>query len=139
MSSPGLHGRVILIVEDEPLIAIDLADAFVSTGAKVVTASSVKQALRVAKDTGISGAVIDYELPDGDCAQLCAALKEHNVPFVISSGVKPEHSVISDIPQLPKPADPDFVVTVLKGLISQPCYSPSTSLSRPSLKGLERN
>jgi DNA-binding response OmpR family regulator len=45
MQSTSLAGRSILIVEDEPLIAIGIADAFTTAGARVVQVQSLKAAL----------------------------------------------------------------------------------------------
>ena len=139
MGSADLQGQLVLVVEDEPLVAFDLAEAFEAKGAKVTTASNVSHALTLAEGGGIAGAVLDYELADGNCAGVCHVLKSHNVPFIIYSGVKPESATTADAPQLSKPADPDVVVRMLNRLIANPRYSPIASLSRSSLTGLERN
>lgn len=46
MERPKLKGRTILIVEDEPLIAIDIAEAFQKAGAEVTTTTTLRQALK---------------------------------------------------------------------------------------------
>jgi DNA-binding response OmpR family regulator len=40
-----LHGHSILIVEDEALIVLDVTDALTTQGAKVATATTLRQAL----------------------------------------------------------------------------------------------
>ena len=35
---------------------------------------------------GLSGAILDYRLGDGDAAELCARLHQRGVPFVIYTG-----------------------------------------------------
>ncbi len=139
MGNADLQGHLILVVEDEPLVALDLAEAFEAKGAKVTTVSNVSHALTLAEGGGIAGAVLDYELADGNCAGVCHVLKTHNVPFIIYSGVKPESAPTADAPQLSKPADPDVVARMLSRLIVTPRCSPITSLSRSLLNGLERN
>jgi DNA-binding response OmpR family regulator len=41
----SLKGRLILIAEDEPLIALDIAQAFENEGAKVIRARTLNEAL----------------------------------------------------------------------------------------------
>jgi DNA-binding response OmpR family regulator len=45
MQGTSLAGRSILVVEDEPLIALAIADAFTRAGARVVQVRSLKAAL----------------------------------------------------------------------------------------------
>jgi DNA-binding response OmpR family regulator len=70
MPTISLVGRSILIVEDEPLIAMDIADAFTRTGARVVQVRSLKAALVAAEDTTLSAAIIEHVLSDGDSTGL---------------------------------------------------------------------
>src|SRR5437899_2733138 len=86
MQSISLAGRLILICEDEPLIAIDIANAFTDVGARVVSARSLKSALIAAEDPDLSAAILDHALGDGDSSQLCERLKERNIPFVFHTG-----------------------------------------------------
>jgi len=46
----SLKGRVILIAEDEPLVALDITLAFEDEGAWVIRAHSVDEALRAAEN-----------------------------------------------------------------------------------------
>ena len=50
MSNASLAGCSILICEDEPLIAIGIADAFSDSGARVVTVHSLANALIAVED-----------------------------------------------------------------------------------------
>ena len=45
LGSVSLAGLLILIVEDEPLIALDVGQAFADAGAKTITAHSLTAAL----------------------------------------------------------------------------------------------
>ena len=47
MIRPTLAGRSILIVEDEPLIALDIAAEFEKVGAQVVQTATLKEALHL--------------------------------------------------------------------------------------------
>jgi DNA-binding response OmpR family regulator len=81
-----LSGRRVLIVEDEPLIALDIAQALTSAGASVLVAKTLDEGLRLAQDGGVSVAVLDLVLGADDGAALCARLRERAIPFVIYSG-----------------------------------------------------
>ena len=71
MSRPSLQGASILVVEDEPLIALDIADAFEGTGAQLTTTNSLKHAKVLVEHDGLSAAIIDHALSDGDSTSIC--------------------------------------------------------------------
>jgi len=58
-----LQGRAILIVEDEPLIAMEIVRAFESAGARVLKTSTLRQALVLVEDDVLSAAVLDHGSP----------------------------------------------------------------------------
>ena len=83
MESASLAGRLILICEDEPLIALDIANAFTNEGARVKTARSLRDALVAVEDGALSAAILDHALSDGDSSHLRQRLTERNIPFVL--------------------------------------------------------
>jgi CheY-like chemotaxis protein len=62
MESCTLSGRSILIAEDEPLIALDIAEAFKDAGAAMVIASTLHHALMLVEHDDLSAAVLDHSL-----------------------------------------------------------------------------
>jgi DNA-binding NtrC family response regulator len=88
MSRPHLQGCSILIVEDEPLIVMDISMAFEHTGAHVTTTNTVKHAKVLVEHDGLSAAILDHALSDGECTNLCARLLERNIPFLMYSGAE---------------------------------------------------
>ena len=82
----SLLERAILVVEDEPLIALDIATEFEKRGARVSIANTLKEALASVEADGLSAAVLDHALPDGDSTQLCERLTKRGIPFVTYSG-----------------------------------------------------
>ena len=86
MSSASLAGCLILICEDEPLIALDIANAFSNAGARIVTASSLTQAFIAAEDDPPSAVILDHALSDGESSQFRECLKERNIPYVPTVG-----------------------------------------------------
>ena len=83
-----LCGRAILIVEDEPLIALEVQAAFSAAGASIVTAADGTEALRMANNTpDLSAAVLDISLGNGtDCSAVCQRLSDLGIPFVFYTG-----------------------------------------------------
>src|SRR6476620_6108479 len=84
-----LTGRLILIAEDEPLIALQMTLAFEDEGAWVIRAHTLKEALARVEDPKLSAAVLDHGLSDGDTSTVCKRMKERNIPFVICGGYEP--------------------------------------------------
>ena len=82
----SLHGRTILIVEDEPVILVDLFDALDLCGATVLVAATIAEAMKYVERGGISAAIIDRSLPDGFCTPICEQLNSRDIPFVMHSG-----------------------------------------------------
>jgi DNA-binding response OmpR family regulator len=121
MSNPhrALLGRSILIVEDEPLVALDVRAAFIAAGASVVSAGSCREALRLADSPGLSAAIVDINLGRGeDCSEVCERLSERHIPFLFFTGeVRPDMSLRwPDAPVLTKLADKARIVEVVADL-----------------------
>jgi DNA-binding response OmpR family regulator len=78
----------ILIVEDEPLIAMMLEDFLDALDHQVAgTADSVDRALECVAAGGIDAAIIDVNLRGGETSWPVAdALDEAGVPFLIATG-----------------------------------------------------
>jgi len=111
-----LAGRAVLIVEDEPLVALDIAESFRKA---ILTASKVQDGLRLAGHPDVSAAIVDFGLSDGDGTALCECLKERGIPFILHSG----YTHISDACRvgvvIPKPASPDVLVSTVVRLLRE--------------------
>jgi len=118
-----LHGRRVLVVEDEALIAMLMEDRLLEAGAEVAgPASSVEEALklieRVACDGGLSAAVLDINLDGAAVSPVADRLAALGVPFIFATGygeggVRGVHAAA---PVLAKPYDPDALVAAVEGL-----------------------
>jgi DNA-binding response OmpR family regulator len=76
-----------LIVEDEPLIAMDLKFAFEDAGAGAVTAATCEQAVGALGKHEFDGAILDVNLGRGEtCEHAAAELKSRGIPFVLHTG-----------------------------------------------------
>lgn len=78
----------ILIVEDEPLIAMMLEDFLDILGRQVAgVADSVATALPLVSAGGIDAAIVDVNLNGGEkCWPVADALAAANIPFVVATG-----------------------------------------------------
>lgn len=114
-----LQGRAILIVEDEPLIAMDIARAFESAGARVLKTSTLRQALLLLENAnaGLSAAVLDHGLSDGDSSKLCERLKDLDIPFVLHSGYSAVEGACRDAVFVAKPENPSVLVSTIVDLL----------------------
>ena len=81
MQGPTLLGRSILVVEDEPLIVMDITQAFAHTGAEMTSTNTLRHATVLVEHDGLSAVILDHALGDGDSSLLCARLKERGIPL----------------------------------------------------------
>jgi DNA-binding response OmpR family regulator len=125
MQRPSLEGRSILIVEDEPLIVMDITQAFEATGAALTTTNTLKHALILVEHDGLSGAILDHALGDGNSSLLCQRLKERGIPFMIYSGYDTVEGPCKDALHISKPAADGALVAAMEGLIRGADRSPT--------------
>jgi DNA-binding response OmpR family regulator len=119
MNSSNWADCSILICVDEPLIALGIADAFTDLGARVVTARSFASALIAVENEVPSAVILDHVLSDGESSQLCKRLKQRNIPYVVHSGYGNLNGAYGDAVHVPKPANPDVLVTTVLGLLQR--------------------
>ncbi|HEY7552779.1 MAG TPA: response regulator [Hyphomicrobiaceae bacterium] len=119
MSNGVLAGRSILIVEDEPLIALEVHAAFRAAGANIASAADAQEALRMINVPGLSAALVDINLGSGDCSAVCERLARQGIPFVFYTGEARPDILLKwpSAPVLTKLADKQRVVEVVAGVI----------------------
>src|SRR5215813_2426322 len=86
-STTRLVGHSVLVLEDEPLIALGLKDAFEAEGANVHLASNPNGALRLVKSAILSAAVLDFGSEGDSGSTLRRTLRAYGVPFLYYTGV----------------------------------------------------
>ena len=119
MDDRALAGHCILVVEDEPLTALDLRECFEGAGAHVFAATHLPHALRLAEHPDLSAAVLDYRLGQGDTAQIGCRLEERGIPFMFHSGYTDMRQRWPDTVLLAKPANKhDLIEAVARVLTS---------------------
>jgi|SRR6187397_124135 DNA-binding response OmpR family regulator len=117
MEHPTLQGRSILIVEDNPIIVMDVTLAFEHTGAALTTTNTLKHALLLVEHDGLSAAILDHALGDGDSSLLYKRLTERGIPFMIYSGLPRTEGASQEAVHISKPATHAVLVTAMEGLI----------------------
>lgn len=117
IKSCALAGRRILIVEDEFLIADEMAEAFSNQGAEVIgPAATLEQGLSLIESTeALDGAILDINLRGDMVFPLADALAGKRIPYVFATGYDssavPERYL--DAPRCEKPVDPMEVAAAL--------------------------
>ncbi len=112
-----LGGRSILLVEDEPIIALDIQMAFENAGARVFAVKAMSDAMRFVDQDDLSAAVLDFGRGNAEADTICGRLKERGVPFVLHSGYGHVGDVSEGGAVVPKPADTNDLVKTVVGLL----------------------
>lgn len=114
---------IILVVEDEPFVALDLKYACEDQGYEAVTAATSSQALETLADHPVIGAVLDVNLGRGEtCEAIAQALKQRSIPFVLHTGDLDragEYLRGIKAPIISKPSTASTVIARLLDLISE--------------------
>ncbi|TGN55388.1 PAS domain S-box protein [Paracoccus liaowanqingii] len=122
-SPAALAGAVVLLVEDEALIAMEMESMLLDAGCKVLgPASSVEAAMRLISDSRPEAALLDVSLGESDVSFAVAdKLAGMNVPFAFCTG----YVDASELPPrfkaamiLPKPTDRVELKSVLTRLVT---------------------
>lgn len=114
MSAP----QRILIVEDEPLIAMMLEDFLAALDKKLIgPCDTVQAALATIADDKPDAAILDINLSGGEKSWPVAdALADAGIPFLVSSGAEEMVPAHADRPRLTKPYTMETVEKALEQL-----------------------
>lgn len=112
----ALTGLLVLIVEDEMLLAMALEDLVRDLGCDVVTAARVARALELVATTALDGAILDVNLHGEMVFPVAHALRQRGIPFVFSSGYGAGGlpPAFHAIPMLTKPFDENELAPLLE-------------------------
>ena len=86
--------HTILLLEDEPLILMDLEFAAQDRGCEVLSAANCSEALTAieARGTAIDVAILDVSLAQGhSCFPVASALDQRRIPYLLHSGDLDRH------------------------------------------------
>lgn len=113
--------RSILIVEDEPLIAMMLEDFLESLGHNVhATCENLPDALTEVEKGGFDIAILDVNLSGQTAWPVAHKLRENGIPFVIATGghVEPPPLEFANVPVIEKPYTVDRVTPALEAAVA---------------------
>ncbi|SMC94837.1 response regulator [Rhizobium sp. RU36D] len=126
-----MYQSTVLIVEDEPLIRMMLADVLVDEGYRVVEAGHAMAAIAVLAAQDIDAVITDIDMPGAlgglDLAQHISACRRR-LPVIVTSG---GHKIsAAELPGLarfiPKPYEPERILrTLLELMAPQPANATS--------------
>ena len=115
--------RTILLVDDEPLILMDLEFAAEDAGLECLPAPNLAEALSYIESHGdrLDVAVLDVSLTGNDtCLPIARELDERGIPYVIHSGdLDRQNELIRslDAPRIAKPSASERVVEIALSLV----------------------
>ena len=121
------HRPLVLVVEDEAIIAMgiedDLSDAGYNIAGPFSTSAEARSWLASAKP---AVAILDTILRDGRCTELAEELQRRGVPFVVYSGQnqrdKERLPAFEGAPWIEKPAAHNEVLKVVAALAKSGSY-----------------
>jgi DNA-binding response OmpR family regulator len=83
--------RRVLIVEDEPLLAMNMEDMLTELGHFVIaTATRIDKALSLADGSEFDLAVLDINLAGSNTFKVAGILRKRGIPFIFTSGYGPD-------------------------------------------------
>lgn len=120
-AGPQTLSGTILLVEDNMIIALDSEKFLADLGAdKVLTASSVGEALRFIESEDVACAMLDLNLGTETSLPVAKVLKERGIPFAFATGYGDTAQLLEDYPEvevLTKPYEKAMVAEVVGGLL----------------------
>jgi PAS domain S-box-containing protein len=124
---PGVSTRPrILVVEDEAIVALEMASVLVKAGFEVVgPARSVNQALDLLNEPGCDAAVLDINLGTETSESIAHRLKGIGTGFVSVSGYSREQhpAVFRSAAALTKPLQAELLIAELKKCLTASAWS----------------
>jgi DNA-binding response OmpR family regulator len=113
--------RSILIVEDEPLIAMMLEDFILSLGHQVSgNCDNVGTALKEVERGEFDLAILDVNLKGESVWPVAKALRDKGTPFVLATGghVDPPPVEFKNVPTIEKPYTIDRVTPIIEAVLA---------------------
>ena len=119
-SATVLAGRSILVVEDHPLIRLELTSLFESVGAQVIATRTREQAIMAVEKYRIRAALLDYGLREDNVAPLCDLLARCQIPYMFYTGYPDLGQSYPGVIVVEKPASAEVLVATMAKLAGGP-------------------
>jgi DNA-binding response OmpR family regulator len=112
----------VMIVEDESLVALSVADVLADEGFTVIgPVSTQAEALSLLDTTHPDAVILDLSLRDGFCAGLAKELHKQSMPFVVFSGYPRRDRAgaeFRDVPWIEKPGTIAGIVAGIRSVVT---------------------
>jgi DNA-binding NtrC family response regulator len=109
------QSNVVLVLEDEPLIAISIEAVVEEAGLTAHTCRTLADALSLGRAANLRGAILDYWIGGIAATELAEILTARRIPFVLTTGGDPPtgEGRLASIPVLRKPySDTDLLMHI---------------------------
>lgn len=124
MRQAPLSGLSVLVVEDDPLIALDVECELIAAGARVIgPVATLEHAMATAETERIDIAILDIDLGRKEVFPAAEILRRRSIPFLFYTGM-PDRAPLRDTfaaaPVCVKPAPHARLIATLESLAAQP-------------------
>jgi DNA-binding response OmpR family regulator len=110
----------ILIVEDDPMLALDLEELIVDAGFKIAAiAGKLEKAFALIESGGFDAAIVDANLAGVSASPLASAMTARSLPFIVLSGYSSEQlqGAFPGALFLQKPSRPAQIIQALNTIV----------------------
>ena len=118
-----LRAKRILVVEDEPIVAMAIEDMLLELGCQVVgPAYSLARAISLIEDESFDAAILDINLNGERSYPAARILAAAMIPFAFATGYAPDR-VDADVPAAPvlqKPYNEARIEAILRQILASP-------------------
>ncbi len=127
-----LNKALVLIAEDEPFIALDLALAIEDVGGTVIgPAATVEEALALIDGQTVAAAILDVNLGAQDISPVAEILLTLNIPVILQTGVEAPPELAARFPDLIVHIKPCVAANLVAQLVTLVANRPSALLPDP--------
>ncbi len=119
-ASPSLRGKRFLVVEDEPMVAMDIEAMLISAGCTVIgPAGTLNEAKHLLAEETCNAALVDVNLKGEPIDGLLAELRQEGVPFafVTGYGTKVLSQTFQETVSISKPFSAEQLLAVTEVLL----------------------
>ena len=116
----ALAGRRVLVIEDEPLVALELVSILEEAGAEIIgPAATADAAIETIRATRSDAALLDGNLQGSSVESVAETLTSHELPFLFVTGYGREHlpDGFRHIAVIGKPFDRTQLVATVAGML----------------------
>ncbi|MCH8685853.1 response regulator [Pedomonas mirosovicensis] len=116
-----LQGKTVLLVEDEPIVAMLVEDMLAGLGVGIIgPAARLEEAISMAQNENFDAAVLDVKLGGQNSVAVATVLQQRAIPYILATGfdspTSPDYG--RDVPVLNKPYLQDDLERALEQALS---------------------